>query len=193
MQIHEENFIPLLQKHNPDALAYAMQTYGGLVKSIVTRYVPEEAEEIKVALKDLDWSKVVTKDNAGEVFIEKNTENLQSYLCFPLAMPDYLPAGYSFDHAKFYPDENGEVQDSKYITLYFTNDAGDEIFLQERLADEETGYASSANEMLAVEVAGVPGVLADGHTLDWEKDNRLHCLIGYGLDAEELLKIAESM
>lgn len=45
MEIHEENFIPLLQKHNPDALVYAMQTYGGLVKSIVTRYAPEEAEE----------------------------------------------------------------------------------------------------------------------------------------------------
>lgn len=179
--------------------AYASGLLGKAVESINLGHIqyaqnkPMTAEEITAALQNVDWSKVVTKDDADETFIEKDIETLQSYLCFPLAMPDYLPAGYSFDRAEFYPDENGEVKDSKYITLYFTNDTGDEIFLQERLADEETAYAGGADEVLAVEIAGVEGVLTDGHTLDWEKDNRLHCLIGHKLDAEELLKIAESM
>lgn len=45
MQINDENFIPLLKKRNQAALYYAMQTYGGLVKSIIRRHLQEEYEE----------------------------------------------------------------------------------------------------------------------------------------------------
>jgi len=45
LQINDENFIPLLKKRNQEALYYAMQSYGGLVKSIIRRHLQEDCEE----------------------------------------------------------------------------------------------------------------------------------------------------
>ncbi|MCR5700873.1 MAG: sigma-70 family RNA polymerase sigma factor [Lachnospiraceae bacterium] len=41
MKINEENFVAQLKKRNEDALVYVMRTYGGLVKSVVTRHMQQ--------------------------------------------------------------------------------------------------------------------------------------------------------
>ena len=183
--------------------AYASGLLGKAVDSInlgghieykkMDGHIPSPSE-IKEALKNTEVSDVIFKgEDEIKTIIEKDVNKLNDYLCFEVSIPNYLPEGYSFDRAEFYPDEDGAVKDSKYITLYFTNEKGDEIFLQERFADDETGYASGAMDLQEVDINGVKGALSDGHSLDWENNGRLHCLIAHKLDAEELLNIAKSM
>ncbi len=181
--------------------AFASGLFGKAVDSINLGHIEYEKTggapspaEIKEALQNLDPS-VIFKgdDDPANVVVEKDIEKLNSYLCFTVNIPAYLPEGYGFDRAEFYPGEDGEVKDSKYITLYFTNEQGEEIFLQERFADEETGYGSGAEDLQAVDLNGVPAALSDGHSLDWENNGLLYSLIAHDIDTEELLNIAKSM
>ena len=41
MKVNEDNFVAQLNKRNEDALIYVMRTYGGLVKSVVHRYIKQ--------------------------------------------------------------------------------------------------------------------------------------------------------
>ena len=181
--------------------AYASGLLGKAVDSIKLAHIQYEKmdghipspAEIKEALENAELSDIFMAEGESKTMIEKDVDKLNDYLCFEVSIPTYLPEGYSFDRAEFYPDENGEVKDSKYISLYFTNKKGDEIFIQERLADEETGYEGGAMDLQEIQINGVTGILSDGHCLDWENNGRLHCLIGRKVDGEELIKIAETM
>ncbi len=126
----------------------------------------------------------------------KNSDDLNKYTCFNVILPSYLPEGYKFDRAQFYKDEKGTVSNSKYINIYFTNEAtGKYIWIQQRFADEETGYIFSTDgEIEKAKVNEVDAVISDGKSIDWEYNGVLYGLMGKGeLSKDELIKIAESI
>lgn len=138
----------------------------------------------------------VKMDQEGKLIV-KDSGKLNDYTCFKVVMPGYIPEGYKFDRAEFYKDNEGNVNRTKYIDLYFTNTAnGKYIFMQQRASDEESAYEISTDgEIEKAKVNGVDAVLIDGRTLDWEYNDVLYGLSGKEghLSKSELMKIAESI
>lgn len=108
-------------------------------------------------------------------------------------LPNYLPDGYDFDRAEFFRDENGIVENSKYVSLYFINNATEEyIYMQQRFADEETAYVAGGQKVEQLIINGADAILYDNN-LDWEDNNVIYALSGRGIiSIDELIKIAES-
>lgn len=125
--------------------------------------------------------------------VVKDTDKLNDYTCFEVILPNYLPNGYDFDRAEFFRDENGIVENSKYISLYFINNAtGEYIYMQQRFADEETAYAAGGRKIEQLKINGADAILYDNN-LDWEDNKVIYALSGRGIiPRDELIKIAES-
>ncbi|WP_026476829.1 DUF4367 domain-containing protein [Alkaliphilus transvaalensis] len=161
------------------------------------RVYTSEGKEI-VGFSD---GEIITIDMANanreeNILVIKNPSALSEYTCFEVLLPSYLPSGYQFDRAEFYKDENGIVQDSKYINLYFTNYESEAyIFLQQRFSDEETAYELSTDgKVQLIKINGVDAVLSNNRGIDWEMNDTLYGLNGRGLISKaELIKIAESI
>ncbi|MDR7857426.1 DUF4367 domain-containing protein [Tissierella sp.] len=124
--------------------------------------------------------------------VVRDTEELNTYTSFTVKLPKYLPEGYEFDRAEFFKDENGIVEDTKYISLYFTNDeTGEYIYMQQRYADEETAYETGGYKVEKIEINGVDAIIYD-NSLDWEDEGVIYSLNGRGIPRDELIKTAES-
>ncbi|CAH1054605.1 DUF4367 domain-containing protein [Paenibacillus pseudetheri] len=130
-----------------------------------------------------------------EILIMKDSSKLNEYTIFDVGLPEYLPDGYTFDHAEFYKDDNGEVINSKYIDLYFINEATDErITMQQRHADDETAYEMSTDGKIEkVKINGIDAVLYNGKAVDWEANGVLYGVTSASLDKDDLIKVAESI
>lgn len=156
-----------------------------------------DGEEIHNFISLDDKIKIVTdsekeKERETENLVVKNTNELNDYTCFDVVLPSYLPEGYEFDRAEFFRDENGAVENSKYISLFFTNEeTGEFIYMQQRFADEETAYATGSDKVEKIKVNGVDGLLY-GDNLDWEDNGVIYMLNGRGIIKGELIKMAES-
>ena len=126
--------------------------------------------------------------------IVKDPDKLNDYTCFNVILPSYLPEGFAFEKAQFYEDENATVEDTKYIGLYFTHqETGKYIYMQQRFADAETGYAAGGYQVEAIKINGADAVMYD-RNLDWEANGVIYALSGRGVVANsELIKIAESI
>ncbi|QUH25219.1 DUF4367 domain-containing protein [Serpentinicella alkaliphila] len=139
----------------------------------------------------------VTKSNDNEnILVIRESHDLSKYTCFEVILPSYLPEGYQFDRAEFYKNEDGIVENTKYINLYFTNSkTGKYIYMQQRYADKETAYTLSTNSKVEqIEINGVKAILSDNRGIDWERDNVLYGLSSRGeFTKDELIKIAESI
>ncbi|OMD82082.1 hypothetical protein BSK49_26490 [Paenibacillus odorifer] len=131
----------------------------------------------------------------AELLIERDSSKLNEYTIFDVGLPAYLPEGYTFDRAEFYKDSNGDVIHSKYINLYFVNEATDEIIsMQQRHADSETAYEMSTDGTIEkVKINGVDAVLVNGKGLDWEANEVLYGVTSASLDKNDLIKVAESI
>jgi hypothetical protein len=144
---------------------------------------------------DSETMKIVTSAEAEREennLVVKDTDKLNDYTCFEVILPKYLPEGYEFDRAEFYRDENGVVENTKYISLYFTNEKTEEyIYMQQRFADEETAYEAGGQKVEPVMINGVDAILYD-NSLDWEDNGVIYALNGRGIAKNELTKIAES-
>ncbi|MFM1653267.1 DUF4367 domain-containing protein [Brevibacillus sp. B_LB10_24] len=127
--------------------------------------------------------------------VVKDAEKLDQYTSFHVLLPSYHPEGYIFDRAEFYQDEQGGVSNSKYINIYYKNQVtGEEIFMQQRQADEETAFgAATSNKIEAIKMNGVEAVLTGEHTIDWEANGVLYSMSAKGLQPEEIIKVAESV
>ncbi len=127
--------------------------------------------------------------------IVKDSGKLNDYTCFNVILPSYLPEGYEFDRAEFYKDENGIVEDSKYISLYFTNGKAEEyIFMNQRFADEETAYEAGGENVEELKINGVDAVMYNDRNIDWEANGVIYGLSGRGkITKDELIKIAGSI
>lgn len=174
------------------------------------KLIEEFTEENQGKMYTADGEKIVDWTKEGEIITEaqkekmdkekylvvKNIDELNKYTCFNVILPSYLPEGCKFDRAQFYKDENGTVSNSKYVDLYFTNElTGKYIWMQQRFADEETGYEFSTDgEIEKVKVNEVDAVICDGKSIDWEANGVLYGLFGKGeISKDELIKIAESI
>jgi hypothetical protein len=152
----------------------------------------------EIATFDLEDGEIITVAEQGKMMEEgtlvvKDTSKLNDYTCFDVTLPSYLPEGYEFDRAGFFKDDNGVVENSKYIELYFTNDkTGKFIYMQQRFADEETAYGTGGSKVEKIKVNGVDAVLYD-NSLDWEYNGVIYMLNGRGIAKDELIKIAESI
>ncbi|MNB93990.1 hypothetical protein D3C75_411340 [compost metagenome] len=131
----------------------------------------------------------------AELLIERDSSKLNEYTIFDVGLPAYLPEGYTFDRAEFYKDSNGDVINSKYINLYFVNEATDEIIsMQQRHADSETAYEMSTDGTIEkVKINGADAVLVNGKGLDWEANGVLYGVTSASLDKNDLIKVAESI
>jgi len=131
----------------------------------------------------------------AELLIERDSSKLNEYTIFDVGLPAYLPEGYTFDRAEFYKDSNGDVINSKYINLYFVNEATDEIIsMQQRHADSETAYEMSTDGTIEkVKINGVDAVFVNGKGLDWEANGVLYGVTSASLDKNDLIKVAESI
>ncbi|AOY75802.1 DUF4367 domain-containing protein [Clostridium formicaceticum] len=130
------------------------------------------------------------------VLVIKDLSKLNQYTCFEVLLPSYLPEDYQFDRAEFYKDEDGAVNNSKYISLYFTNNkTGKYIYMQQRFADEETAYEMATDGKIEkIKINGADAIISDNRSIDWEANNTLYMLSGRGeISKAELIKIAESI
>lgn len=118
------------------------------------------------------------------------------YTAFDVKLPEYLPDGYKFDRIELYKDENGKVENSKYITIFYTNEStGNFIFMQQRLSDEETGFTTGTDGTVEkVKVNGAEALIMDDSSIDWEADGVLYHMTSRGaFGKDDLLKMAESI
>lgn len=155
---------------------------GELIVEILDGEIITEAEQEKM-------------DKEGKLIVN-DSKNVNKYTCFKVIIPSYIPEGYEFDRAEFYKDDNGVVSNTKYINLYFMNmKTGKEIFMQQRFADEETGFTMSTDgKIQKVKVNGEDAIISDDRNIDWEFNGVIYCLSGKGeITKSELIKIAESI
>lgn len=156
-----------------------------------------EGEEIA----DLADGKIITVSQEEKIRKEhilevRDPNELNKYTCFQVTLPKYLPIGYKFDRAKLYKDENGVVNNSKYIDLIFTNEkTGKYLYMQQSSADEETAYSMTTDGAIEqAKINGVDAIISDSRSIHWEVDDVLYMLSGRGeISKSELVKIAESI
>ncbi|MNN20837.1 hypothetical protein D3C81_1341360 [compost metagenome] len=146
-----------------------------------------------------DNEEIVTKAQAEAEVKEgiltlSDPEALSQHTAFQVKMPAFLPEGYAFKRAEQYLDEQGTAS-PKYISLYFAEASnGNEIYIQQRLADEETAYASSTEGAVKkTKIGGSDAIIVNGNSIAWEADGVMFDLIAKGLDESELIRIAESL
>ncbi|WP_454052679.1 DUF4367 domain-containing protein [Clostridium sp. Marseille-Q7071] len=149
---------------------------------------------------DMKTGAITTVSQAKEKVLEvKDTNELNKYTCFNVILPSYLPEGYKFDRAEFFKGKTGVVKDSKYITIYFTNEkTGKNIYMQQRFACEETRTVSNGSNIEKIKINGADAILSDGvrsgsKGLDWEANGVIYGISSRGITRDELIKFAESI
>lgn len=154
----------------------------------INGFSADESGNIKIVTADEK-----EKERKIKNLVVKNTSELNNYTCFNVILPSYLPEGYEFDSAEFFRENDDDiVENSKYISLSFTNDkTGEYIYMQQRFADEETRYESGADKVEKIKINGVDALLYDNN-LDWEDNGVIYMLSGRGIARNELIKMAES-
>lgn len=173
----------------------AVTTFSEEVEAVYTKD-GEKIVDIDMNTGALTTEKEAALSKANNVLVVKDKSLLNQYTCFEVKLPSYLPEGYVFDRAEFYKEADKEVKDSKYIDLYFINQAtGESIYMQQRYADEETAYSIGTDEVVeAVQVNGVKAIMTGEDSIDWEADSVLYGISTHGkIEKEQLIKIAESI
>ena len=127
----------------------------------------------------------------GSITTLTDIAEAQSYLAFNLKNPAYLPEGYTLDRIELYNDENGKP-DGQYASVFFTK--GEKfIYLQARLMNEETAFATGLGGLKEVEIDGYKGLM-DNKGLDVDINGVMYMFsAGFAdVDSDELVKMVES-
>lgn len=157
-----------------------------------TMYTAEGEEISSFESETLKIVTVAEAERENNNLVVKDKEKLNDYTRFEVILPKYLPEGYEFDRAEFFRDENDVVENTKYISLYFTNyKTGEFIYMQQRFADEETAYETGGQKVEQLKINGADAILYD-NSLDWEDNGVIYMLNGRGISRGELIKTAES-
>jgi hypothetical protein len=110
---------------------------------------------------------------------------------------DYLPEGYRFDRISYSaesPEALKTIKDAdKYMSVYYTN-GSEELYSQVRFMDETSAFDAPASKNIEeIKINGNPAVL-DGNMLNVQIGDVMYMFSGSdGVDADELIKIAESL
>lgn len=184
---------------------FASEVMGKILHTISLGHItisqmeaPPENIAVSIPENRKDQIAVSSQDGPSHevnTLIVQDSSQLDQYTMFNVLLPSYQPEGYTFDRAEFYKDEQGVVKDSKYITIYYKNQAtGKEIFLQQRHADKETAYSGAFDAKIeATKVNDADAIMIGEHSVDWEANGVIYSLTAKELDREEVLKIAESI
>ena len=173
----------------------AITAFSKEVEAVYTKD-GEKIVDIDMNTGELTTEKEASLYKENNVLVVKDKSLLNQYTCFEVKLPSYLPEGYTFDRAEFYKEADKEVKDSKYIDLYFINQAtGESIYMQQRYADEETAYSIGTDEVVEeVQVNGVKAVMTGENSIDWETNGVLYGISTRGkIEKEQLIKMAESI
>lgn len=200
--VYEEEFLETESYPVPDKLKGKIFDKDGnpieAISNKIEKIYTADGEEID-SIDDLTGEITTVaeseKQRKEQTLIVKDSNELNNYTCFDVILPSYLPEGYKFDRAEFYKDENGIVENTKYISLYFTNEkTGKFIYMPQRFADEETAYETGGSKVEEIKINGVDAVIYSDSNIDWEANGVLYGLSGRGeVDKDELIKIAESI
>lgn len=175
---------------------------GNPLELLSTDYAEEiytaDGEEIAYIDSNGDIITVTEDEKIREeqTLVVKDPNELNNYTCFDVKLPSYLPEGYKFDKAEFFKESKDDiVENAKCIGLYFANEnTGQFMYMQQRFAEEDAGYATGAAKVEELKINGVDAVLYDDSNLDWEYDGVIYMLVGRGeIVKDELVKIAESI
>ena len=200
--VYEDEFVEMESYPIPDKLKGKIFDKDGNPLEVFSRDMEKiyTADGIEISHIDGATGEIITvveeqKKRQEENLIVEDSSKLNDYTCFNVILPTYLPEGYKFDRAEFYKDENGIVENSKYIGLFFTNEeTGKYIYMQQRFADEETAYATGGDKIEKIEINGVDAVIYSDRNIDWEMRGIIYALSGRGeVTKDELIKIAESI
>ncbi len=152
-------------------------------------YLSENVPELKAAKEKQNDDPLEESKKNGYPII-KDINEIDSYLCFKSALPEYLPEGYSFYGATAYGDQ--------YLFVYYKNDkTGKYIMVDERILNEETAFSTGTDgKIKETSINGHKAVILDGRSIDWEQNG-----ISIGIafchskisQKDELLKIAKSV
>ena len=170
---------------------------GNLIEEFTVGNPPAiyTADGEKIAFIETETMKIVTEaevEKENNNLLVKDVNKLNDYTCFEVILPSYLPEGYEFDRAEFFRDGNEVVENTKYISIYFTNDeTGEYIYMQQRFADEETAYETGGQKVEQLKINGADAILYDNN-LNWEDNGVIYMLNGRGIPRDELIKTAES-
>ena len=135
-----------------------------------------------------------SKNDDSEIGTVKETDwnNAAKQLSFKALIPCKLPAGYSFDHASLYLDDNGKPS-GDYVDIYYIN-GSHKISIHERRLTKGTAYTGDSDESVTeVKVNGNKAALQGGHDLTWNKGNVNIGIVAKDLSSNDLMSFAESM
>lgn len=201
--VYEDEFVEMDSYPVPDKLnGKLFDKDGNLIKEFTKVNFGNlyTADGEKIAEIDSETGEIITvseleKQSKEQILVVKDPNELNNYTCFDVILPSYLPEGYKFEKAEFYKDENGIVENSKYINLCFTNEkTGKYIYASQRFADEETAYSTGGTNIEEIKINGVDAVIYSDRNIDWEANGVLYGLSGRGeISKSELIKIAESI
>lgn len=162
----------------------------GYVRSQIEAGVIENEDGTRIKINFSDAPTVERYRDSGYTVIENEADMtvLDEALDFTPVMPGKLPEGFSFLGAAYF-DTSGY-----YLTLIYANGDGDEIYVSERLINEETAFETGSNEKIEeIEISGHKAVLTGDHSIDWESDGVAVGINAHGISREALIAMAESM
>ena len=125
-----------------------------------------------------------------------DAEEGKSHFVTDAVLPTYSPAGYDFSHIYYFVESMEELQEygaNMYMSVVFSSGT-DEISMQIRFMNEETGFISFASEdVQKIEINGYEA-LVDTNSVNLLIDDVMYMFYGNdNVDADELIKMAESL
>ncbi len=168
-----------------DPKAYMAE--AGIYDAVVTE--KDGVYTITVANEEDNILEYMRKKGYNVIDNEKDIVKLNEALDFDCQLPSKLPEGFSFMGAGYFED------DGKYLFLYYSDQDGRYISVDQRLITDETAITMGTDEEIEeTEVNGHKAVLSGERNLDWEYGDVAIGIHGRDLiTRDQLFDMAESM
>lgn len=187
-----------------DIVNYVRTTMLGEYASFSTspELTEEEIQKIEEQTQALIDSGEITITTSNDNWVEPEwvsftdaTEG-KSHFITDVMLPTYAPSGFHFSHVFYFVENFEELQEhgaNMYMGVIFSNGA-DEIRMQIRYMNEETGFEAGATENLqTLQINGHEAVVDSG-VVNLLVDDVIYMFFGMGIvDDAELIKMAASL
>lgn len=144
----------------------------------------------------------ITSSNApfdnSAVTLFDTFDEVKPYLAFNLLVPTVLPEGFNIDEIYMYNNEDGNIAEegkNYYLNYNLLNSEGHRIYVQVRLLNEETAFATGAtHNAKEIDINGNTALL-DESTLYVSIDEAMYMFIdtSRSLSSDELVEMAKSL
>ena len=186
---------------------YGEQIINGVMQLTIGRHatfiVYEDSRNIATAPADMqvrfDYHAEIEREKSLVTYFD-TIDDVKPYLAFEPLMPFFIPAGFTLDRISLHNDENGlpfQANSSWYLDVHYTNAAKtQQIYMQLRLMDEETGFTASANsDMRSISINGNEGVVF-GNNVIVEIEGVMYLILAGWAESvaqDEVIRMAESL